>query len=402
MFAIIPAKLNSQSCPAKNGRHIGGLPLVIQSIVYAWQEGCHPIVVSPDGAVLAIAQKMGASVYFEPVKGKGDILQLIRNVMKAFPAVKYFSLLQPTSPYREPCLLAHLWHELRGKEKPGAFFTAQKLKLQGKVTNGKETHTINSGRRQTNPNWVYTADGNIFIWHRDAILPEGPNLLTPDWEPYTEAPAITHIDIDTEEDYAYAKALEGTEPAKRCLPARAGERIAVISNCPLWMRDHSAAVNGNYDKVVRINDMSSLDNGCTGTKTDIAYVLPGTNYHANNRMQQHADVLRKCERVVFARQAMNGDQTFYKDIIEAHGLKKNWCCVESGTVAESHNKTVLFEAVKHICREHPKAEITVYGDRAAGTRALEHAGNLAAPEDVAFDELIRKHGIEFIQPENEY
>lgn len=402
MYAIIPAKLTSRGCPAKNGRHLGGLPLIAQAIAYARQEGVHPLVATPDGAVAALAQKYDVPVLFEPEKLKdGDTLALIRRVMKQMGQCRYFCLLQPTSPFREPGLLAKMWRELRAKgEEPHAYYTAPKLKLQGRITNGEVTKTLNSPRRQINVNWVYPADGNIFAWNREAIAKEGPELMNDAWEPVTWGNALTRVDIDSEADYELARELETTADSMGLLPSRVGQRVAIVTNCPLWDEDHSSEIDHGYDLVVRINDLRSLDTHCTGTRTDIAYVLPGTNYIANPAENQHGDALRGCRRVVFARQTVNHDESFKAvcEMVKRHGLDDNWSCIEEWTGAKSVNKTTVYEAAYQMTRCFPGCRITIFGDRHAGTRALEHAGNLGEPEDFAMEELVREYGIEWVEP----
>lgn len=402
MFAIIPAKLSSSSCPAKNGRHIGGLPLISHAIAYARQEGLHPIVATPDGAVAALAQHFDVPVLYEPERGNpnGDSLALIRRVMEELKNCKFFCLLQPTSPFRQPGLLARLWRDLRASEEPKAFYTAQKLKLQGRITNGEQTHTINSPRRQINPNWVYPADGNIIAFHRDAVPSEGPNLLSDLWEPVTSAHPLTHLDIDSEADFALAASLADSPVASPLLPARAGLRVAIVTNCPLWASDHSDEIDHDFDLVVRINDLRSLDTHCTGTRTDMAYILPGTNYIANPPESQHGDALRAARRVIFARQVVNSDESYKRmcDMAARHSLPDNWSCVEEGTGIKATSKTVVYEAAYQLTRCFPKCAITIFGDRHAGTRALEHAGNLGQPEDFAMDELTKRFHINWIEP----
>ncbi len=401
MFAIIPSKLNSRGCPGKNGRHLGGVSLIEQAVSYARQEGVHPIVATPDGAVAALAHRYEVAVYYEPERGgDGDALGLIRGVMKQLPQCRYFALLQPTSPFREPGKLAKIWRDLRGAEGARGYYTARRLKLQGRVTNGEETHTINSPRRQVNPNWVWAADGNIFAWNREAVAEEGAELLSEAWEPVWDGHELTHLDIDAEGDYALAAELAGTGVGEALLPARVGRRIALVSNNMLWGREYNEEIDHDYDLVVRVNDLRSLDTGCVGRRTDIAYVLPGTQYLANDAGAQHGDALRGCRRVVFARQVVNGEESMGRmlEVVKRHGLGDNWSVIEDGTIPVVNSKTTLYEAAWHLTREYPGCELTIYGDRHAGTRALEHAGNLGQPEDYVMEELTRKYKIRWVEP----
>lgn len=401
MFAIIPAKLHSTSCPGKNGRRIGGLTLIEQAICYARQEGVHPIVATPDGVVAALAHKYDVPICYEPENTKdGDTLSLCRRVMREMENCLYFCILQPSSPFRAPGLLASIWRHLRISEKPTAYYTAKRCKLQGMITNGQETHMLNAPRRQINNNWVWPADGNIFAWHRDVVPQEGEEFLTPDWQIIETGHPLTHIDIDTEEDFAFAEQMAETEIGKKYLPARMGIKIAIISNNQLWDKDYSQEIDNDYDLVVRINDLRSIDTHCTGKRTDIAYILPGTNYLENPTETQHGDALQKAQRVIFARQVINAEESFGRmvQVFLRHKLPENWCAVEDGTVALANAKTTLYEAAWHITREYPGCELTIYGDRHAGTRALEHAGSIGQPEDFMMEELTRQYNIRWVEP----
>lgn len=259
---------------------------------------------------------------------------------------------------------------------------------------------LNAPRRQLNTNWVWPADGNIYAWHRDLIPPEGTDLLSPAWQVIDTGHPLTHIDIDSEQDYSFAAQLADTPDGKHYLPARAGLKIALVSNSLMWHKDYSAEIDNNYDLVVRVNDLRSLDTHCTGSRTDIAYILPGTNYLANPAATQHGDALRSATRVVFARQAINDEESFARmvQVFLRHHLPENWCAPEAGTGGLASAKTTLYEAAWHLTREYPGCELTIYGDRDAGTRAKEHSTSIAQPEDYVMDELTREYNIHWIQP----
>lgn len=405
MITIIPAKLTSSACPAKNGRPLGGLSLIEQAICYARQEGTRPLIATPDGAVAALAYTYNVPVLYEPERGneEGDTLALIRKAEEALKEEDYFSLLQPSSPFRKPGLLSLVYRLLllpaeEGKEnEPHGYFTARRLKMQGIIARGEEVEVLNAPRRQVNENWAFLCDGNIYAWKRGAVGEK--ELLTSAWDPISGLPELTHTDVDTEKDYLLAAEMAETAEGKKLLPAGKGLRIALVSNCSILDHDVSDEVDG-HDLVVRVNDLRSLDTMRTGKRTDMAYILPGDNYLANNAESQHGDVLRSCRRVIFARQSMLTPESVERmgAVASRHGLTDNWVAVEDGTQAAAGAKTVLYEAAYHLTREYPECELTIYGDRHAGTRAFEHAGNIGQPEDTMMEELVRKYKITFSPP----
>lgn len=235
------------------------------------------------------------------------------------------------------------------------------------------------------------------VYTRAAIEKSQDGLISTDWEPVEET-GLTSLDIDTGEDYDLASQLADSPAARRLLPARKGMRIAIVSNCPWWDRDVSAEVE-SHDLVVRINDLSSLDTGRTGKRTDLAVVLPGDNYLANLAETQHGDALRDAMRVVFARQVAEdpGSKNRMLAAVSRHRISR-WAVSEEGYTSRLHGHTTFFEAMFLCLRYFPGAKITLFGDRAAGVRALEHGGTLGDIEDNETSALVAANDIAWVHP----
>ena len=398
MLAIIPVRLRSSATIFKNLRPFAGLPLFVHAVSYARQEGLRSIVATSDPAVVDICRRYGIPVFAgEPPSQQGDIFALLRLVAKNFTTDKHFAVLQPTSPFRTPGLLAALSRRLVAGETPG-FFTARKCKPQGITEVGGERIASNAGRRQDCKDWHYFFDGNLFLYTREAIENSGNDVITPEWKPIEQS-GLPSLDIDTPEDFDLASRLADSPAASPLLPARHAMRIAIVSNCPWWERDVSDLID-SHDLVVRINDLSSLDTGRTGKRTDLAFLLPSDNYLAHLAETQHGDALRQARRVIFARQCFThpGSHNRMLVVVTRHQIH-NWACTEEGYVQRLQGRTPFFEAAYLCTRYFPGARITLFGDRGASTRALEHTGPLAEIEDNEFDALTARYNFSWVLPQ---
>lgn len=398
MIAIVPVRLRSAGAPIKNLRALGGLPLFLQSVVYGRQEGIRTVVATPDPAVRAVCERFGVPCYMgEAASAQGDMLGMLRKLAADSTADDHFALLQPTSPFRTPGLLAGLCRRIQSGSVPG-YFTARKCKPQGLRTDEDGTrHALNAGRRQDCKSWLHLADGNLYVFTRAALEGAQNGLLTDDWQA-VEQSGLATLDIDTPEDFALAERLAESPAAADLLPARDGMRIAIVSNCPYWPEDMSSEVD-SADLVVRVNDLTSLDTGRTGKRTDVAVVLPGTNYIANPAANQHGDALRAAQRVIFARQIATDKESCARmqQVAHRHALTR-WAPAEESFGPRCNGRTTFFEATLLCTRYFPHAEITLYGDRAAATRAIEHAGFLADVEDREFDSLTAEFNLTWVTP----
>jgi len=121
VVALIPARGGSKRVPGKNIRPLGGHPLIAYTITTARQSGLFAAVIvsTDDQATAEIARHYGAEVPFlRPAELAGDLspdiqwveytLGRLRDEGRAYDC---FSLLRPTSPFRQPATIIRCWQQ---------------------------------------------------------------------------------------------------------------------------------------------------------------------------------------------------------------------------------------------------------------------------------------------------
>ncbi|MBI3402938.1 MAG: acylneuraminate cytidylyltransferase family protein [Acidobacteria bacterium] len=117
--ALVPARSGSKRVPDKNVRVLGGHPVLAYTIAAARNSGVFAdVIVSTDDERYAdIARHYGATVPFlRPAQFAGDaspdiewvehLLSRLRDSGRTFES---FSLLRPTSPFRQPATIQRAW-----------------------------------------------------------------------------------------------------------------------------------------------------------------------------------------------------------------------------------------------------------------------------------------------------
>lgn len=126
LIALIPARGGSKRVPGKNIRSLAGYPLVAYTIAAARQSQVFQrILVSTDSPEIAkIAQTYGAEVPFlrSPAYA-GDqapdidwIMEVIEKLEIAGETYDCFSILRPTSPFRQPETIKRAWRTFLASE----------------------------------------------------------------------------------------------------------------------------------------------------------------------------------------------------------------------------------------------------------------------------------------------
>jgi len=126
VVALVPARSGSVRVPHKNVRSLGGHPLIAYTIAAARESGVfQAVVVSTDSERYAeIARHHGAEVPFlRPADIAGEkspdiewiehALQSLRADGRSFDC---FSILRPTSPFRQPETIVRAWREFLAEE----------------------------------------------------------------------------------------------------------------------------------------------------------------------------------------------------------------------------------------------------------------------------------------------
>jgi N-acylneuraminate cytidylyltransferase len=123
VVALVPARSGSKRVANKNVRPLGAHPLIAYTIAAARSSGLFDdVVVSTDGeAIAAIARHYGARTPFlRPAALAGDLSPDIEWIEHALASLAEqgqhfdaFSLLRPTSPFRQPETIARAWDRFR-------------------------------------------------------------------------------------------------------------------------------------------------------------------------------------------------------------------------------------------------------------------------------------------------
>ena len=138
VIGLIPARFGSRRLPDKNIRPLAGHPLMAYTVAAALQSGIFSAVaVSTDSERYAeIARYYGAEVPFlRPAEFAGDLspdidwvestLKRLREEGRVFDC---FSILRPTSPFRQPETIRRAWQEFLVEEGVDSLRAVEKCK----------------------------------------------------------------------------------------------------------------------------------------------------------------------------------------------------------------------------------------------------------------------------------
>lgn len=212
-IAIIPARGGSKRLPQKNIKLLDGLPLLVFSILYAKANSdiIDEIYVSTDDVdIKNVALQYGAKVIDRPKAISGDLeptVSALKHVLQTIDAkVKNVILLQPTNPIRPENLLRETF-EIYQKEKCGSLFTVSRdHKKLGKIINDKFVpFNYRIGQRSQDIEALYFENGLLYITKADLILED--IIIAEKAFPFEVDHIFANVDIDTQEDFDYAKYL---------------------------------------------------------------------------------------------------------------------------------------------------------------------------------------------------
>lgn len=138
IIALIPARSGSKRVPDKNIRPLAGHPVIAYSIAAALQsEIFGAVVVSTDSERYAdIARYYGAEVPFlRPAEFAGDLspdIEFVEYTLKRLQSegrsFDCFSILRPTSPFRQAETIRRAWHEFLLEEGADSLRAVEKCK----------------------------------------------------------------------------------------------------------------------------------------------------------------------------------------------------------------------------------------------------------------------------------
>ncbi len=210
--AIIPARGGSKRLPDKNIRHLGDMPLVAHSIRYA--QANHGLIdgiyVSTDDQRIAqIAEQYGASVIYRPAHLSGDnepTVTALKHAVEQLGDIDNVVLLQPTNPLRPQHLLAGAFEIFRQNDCSSLFTVTRNFQKFGRISNNRfEPFNYAPGQRSQDLEPLYFENGLLYITSARLIAEE--IIIGADAFPLIVDHPFAQVDIDTQEDFEYARFL---------------------------------------------------------------------------------------------------------------------------------------------------------------------------------------------------
>jgi CMP-N,N'-diacetyllegionaminic acid synthase len=227
--ALIPARAGSKRVPDKNVAPLAGHPLVAYSIAAARDSGVFDaVIVSTDSERYAdIARYYGAEVpVLRPVELAGDRspdIEWVEHMLDALEAAgrrfDVFSILRPTSPFRQPATIRRAWSafgedpcadSLRAVEKcqqhPGKMWIKRGNRLLPLLPFGPEDQPWHSSQYPSLP-LVYIQNASLeMAWTR--VVRETRTIAGIDAIPFlTEG--FEGFDVNHPHDWLVAELLVG-------------------------------------------------------------------------------------------------------------------------------------------------------------------------------------------------
>ncbi len=225
IVALIPARAGSKRVPGKNVRRLGAHPVMAYTIAAAINSGVFDevMVSTDDEAYAAIARHYGASVPFmRPGDLAGDrspdiewvehTLGQLRAQGRAYEA---FSLLRPSSPFRQPDTIRRAWRAFTGepgvdslravercRQHPGKMWVVNGTRMTPLLPGGPTDFPWHSSQTQTLPE-IYVQNASLEIaWTR--VVFEGRTIAGHVLMPFfTEG--FEGFDVNTPDDWLLAE-----------------------------------------------------------------------------------------------------------------------------------------------------------------------------------------------------
>jgi N-acylneuraminate cytidylyltransferase len=226
ILGLVPARGGSKGIPGKNGRLLGGVPLLARAVRAGFDTGIvERVLLTTDSAELAaIGREAGAEVPFlrPPELARDDTPMLpvmqhaVRHVMAEGWIPDLILLLQPTAPFRRVEDIRAAVARLDSEPEADSIVSIEQIPAHFaphfvmKVEEGRLMPFLPDGlrvtRRQDAPP-AYTRNGQFYVT-RTACLMEGNSIYGTRCLPFvTTHPAAN---LDTLEDWAEAEKLMGT------------------------------------------------------------------------------------------------------------------------------------------------------------------------------------------------
>jgi CMP-N,N'-diacetyllegionaminic acid synthase len=229
--ALIPARSGSKRIAHKNVRTLGGHPMMAYTIAAAKTSGVFSgiVVSTDDDRYAAIAQHYGAEPLKRPVEIAGEhspdiewIVHALRVLAERGRAFDCFSILRPTSPFRQPATIRRAWSlfleqqgvdSLRAVEKckqhPGKMWVIRDNRMHPLLPLSPADRPWHSLQYVSLPE-VYVQNASLEIAWTRVALEKGTIAGT------TVVPFLTQdlegVDVNDPRDWDWAERLQAERP----------------------------------------------------------------------------------------------------------------------------------------------------------------------------------------------
>jgi N-acylneuraminate cytidylyltransferase len=212
-IAIIPARGGSKRLPNKNILSLGGIPLLVHSILYAQQNNdiIDEVYVSTDDvAIKKIALEYGAKVIDRPENLSGDFeptVSVLKHVLEFIERdVDHLILLQATNPLRPQELLKDAFEVYQKGDYDSLFTVSRNHQKLGKIVDDKFCpFNYAIGQRSQDLEPLYFENGLLYISKVSLILDN--IIISENAFPLEVNHIFATVDIDTQDDLDYAEYL---------------------------------------------------------------------------------------------------------------------------------------------------------------------------------------------------
>ncbi|MBX9888412.1 MAG: acylneuraminate cytidylyltransferase family protein [Flavobacteriaceae bacterium] len=212
-IVIIPARGGSKRLPHKNTLLLGGIPLLVHSIVYAKknQDIVDEIYVSTDDPLIKkIAMEQGVQVIDRPTNIAGDLEPTITALQHVLESIEHevanVIVLQPTNPLRPENLLKDAFVTFSNNKSSSLFTVSRNEHKLGNIVEDRFIPmNYKAGQRSQDLAPLYFENGLLYICQSKQIV-KG-EIMNESSLPYLVNHIFATVDIDTQDDFDYAEYL---------------------------------------------------------------------------------------------------------------------------------------------------------------------------------------------------
>ncbi len=212
-ITLIPARGGSKRFPGKNIYDLNGKPLISHSIEYSLKNSnVIGTYVSTDAEdIKSISRVAGAEIIDRPDELAGDyatsasvMKHAVEYLMAKGVEFDYVILLQATNPLRPQGLLDEAIDIIEKTGATSLFTVSRSEKKLGKIIDGKYVPwNYTFGMRSQDMDPLYYENGLLYITSKELLLQE--IIEGQDAYPLVVDHPFGEVDIDTREDFEYAK-----------------------------------------------------------------------------------------------------------------------------------------------------------------------------------------------------